>query len=154
MTGQQQATNWSEGLNLMAGPYFIGLYQPSPETEGFWKGVEQRELLLKWCPHCACAFHPKRIVCTMCGSSALEWKRASGRAKVYSFSEVHHAAVGAFAPSVPYTVGMVELEEGVYLLSRLIAESGAIGIDAPARVDFRVLEMGQLLPVFIVGKGE
>lgn len=147
--------DWSQGVPLNAGPYFIGLYQPSPETAGFWAGVEQHELRVKWCTACARAFHPKRIVCTVCGSDALDWKRVSGRGKVYSFSEIHRASSPVFQASVPFTVGVVALDEGVYLLSRLIAAPGlgsaAIRIDAPVQVDFRVLEEGKLLPVFLVG---
>ncbi len=142
---------WSEGLRLMAGPYFLGLYQPSPETQGYWEGVARSELLLKWCQACQRAFHPKRIVCTGCGSSDLQWKATSGRGKVYSFSEVHHVTDSAFIKAAPYTLGLVQLEEGVSLLSRLIAEPGPIAIDQPARVVFRVLENGRLLPVFLVG---
>ena len=33
--------DWSQGVPLMAGPYFLGLYQPSPETKDFWDGVAQ-----------------------------------------------------------------------------------------------------------------
>ena len=142
---------WAEGLRLMAGPYFLGLYQPSPETQGYWQGVTRRELLLKWCPACQCAFHPKRIVCTTCGSSDLVWKASSGRGKVYSFSEVHHVIDVAFQGAAPYTLGLVQLEEGVSLFSRLIADPGPIAIDQLARVDFQVLESGRLLPVFRVG---
>jgi uncharacterized OB-fold protein len=143
--------DWASGLALTAGPYFIGLYQPSPETVGFWDGVKQHELRLKWCPACARAFHPKRIVCTDCGSAELEWRAASGRGKVYSCSEVHHAPGPEFTASLPYWVGLVALEEGVYLFSRLIADPGAVAIDAPARVDFQVLEQGRLMPVFRIG---
>ena len=144
--------DWSQGVPLMAGPYFLGLYQPSPETKDFWDGVAQHELRLKWCANCARAHHPKRIVCTFCGNTELASKRAAGRGTVYSFSEVHRAAVAAFASATPYTVGVVKLAEGVHLFSRLIPLSGPIAIDDPVDVDFRVLEMGQLLPVFVVGK--
>ena len=144
--------DWSVGLQLTAGPYFIGLYQPSPETRGFWEGVQRGELLLKWCAHCQVAYHPKRIVCTQCGDNGLRWKKSSGRGKVFSFSEIHHVADPIFKSSLPYTVGLVRLEEGVHLMSRLIPEPGPIGIDASAFVDFRVLESGQLLPVFLIGK--
>ena len=144
--------DWSRGLPLTAGDFFLGLYQPSPEAAGFWQAVGRRELALKWCAHCTKALHPKRIVCTDCGASDLSWRNASGRGSVYSYSEVHRAANPVFAPSVPYTVGVVALEEGVYLFSRLVAEPGPIAIDAPVKVDFRVLEQGQLLPVFVVGR--
>jgi uncharacterized OB-fold protein len=141
-------TDWSRGLQLTAGDWFIGLYQPSPETVGFWDGVAQRELRLKHCAACDLHFHPKRIVCTACGSDALGWKRSSGRGQVYSFSEVHRAPSPAFAASVPYTVGLVQLDEGVHLFTRF--EGGKVAIGTPVRVDFRVLELGNLMPVFTV----
>jgi uncharacterized protein len=150
MTDAASQIDWSSGVPLMAGPYFLGLYQPSPETKDFWDGVAQRELRLKWCPHCERTHHPKRIVCTFCGNTELASKRAAGRGTVYSFSEVHRAAVAAFAVATPYTVGVVKLQEGVHLFTRLIPSGGPIAIDDPVEVDFRVLEMGQLLPVFVV----
>ena len=54
--------------------------------------------------------------------------------------------------SVPYTIGLVALDEGVYLLSRLLSELGPIAIDQLVRLDFQVLESGRLLPVFKVGR--
>ncbi len=151
-TAHEGAIDWRNGLPLTAGPFFLGLYQPSPETADFWDGVARRELRLKWCPHCARAHHPKRIVCTFCGTTELAGRRACGRGSVYSFSEVHRAAIAAFAPATPYTVGVVKLEEGVHLFTRLFPTAGAIAIDDPVTLDFRVLETGQLLPVFLVGK--
>jgi hypothetical protein len=105
-------TDWSRGLELKAGDWFIGLYQPSPETNGFWEGVTQRELRLN------------------------------------SFSEVHRAPSAAFAGSTPYVVGLVRLEEGVHLFTRF--EGGPVAIDTKVTVDFRVLELGKLMPVFRV----
>ncbi|GGJ05499.1 Zn-ribbon domain-containing OB-fold protein [Neoroseomonas lacus] len=151
MSFAPQKVDWSRGVPLRAGDWFIGLYQPSPETVGFWDAVQHGELVLKYCPACDKCFHPKRIVCTDCGSADLAWRTASGRGHVYSYSEVHRAPSGDFAGSTPYTVGIVALEEGVHLFTRLIAEPEPIAIDAPVTVDFRVLELGQLLPVFVVG---
>ncbi len=45
---------------------------------------------------------------------------------------------------------MVRLEEGVHLFTRLFPPAAALAIDAPVRVDFRVLELGNLLPVFMM----
>lgn len=143
--------NWTSGLPLYAGDLFLGLYQPSPETAGFWEAVERDELALKFCPHCNKHFYPKRIVCTDCGAADLVWRTASGRGEVYSFSELHRAPDKAFAASLPYTVGMIRLEEGVHFITRFIAGDGPIAIGAPARMEFRVLEQGQKMPVFVVG---
>ncbi len=144
--------DWSNGQKVFAGNQFLGLYQPSPETAGFWEGVKRRELLFKWCGECARAYHPRRMICPRCSSTQLVWKAASGKGKVYSYSEVHRAPNADFAKGAPYHVGLVETAEGVHFFCRICAENGArIAVDAPATLDFRVLENGYLLPVFVVG---
>jgi uncharacterized OB-fold protein len=143
--------DWSKGVPLMAGPYFVGLYQPSPETVGFWEGVSEDELRIKYCRDCDRLWHPKRIVCTHCGSSDLDWRKASGSGEVYSFSIVHRAPTPAFAGSVPYALGLVTLAEGVHLFTRFFGDLAALKIGAPVEVDFKVLELGQKMPVFKVG---
>ncbi|MCC6531129.1 MAG: OB-fold domain-containing protein [Burkholderiales bacterium] len=153
MSSSTEATvaDWSAGRHVMAGELFLGLYQPSPETAGFWEGVARGELLFKWCAACARAYHPRRIICPQCSSTQLAWRPASGEGKVYSFSEVHRAPTKAFGRGAPYTVGLIETAEGVHYFCRIVAQQGAaIAIDSPARLDFRVLETGQRLPVFVV----
>lgn len=143
--------DWSGGQKVMAGELFLGLYQPSPETTGFWQGVARQELLFKWCGDCARAYHPRRMICPQCSSTKLTWKPASGKGKVYSFSEVHRAPTPEFAKGAPYTVGLIETAEGVHFFCRIVAENGArIAIDAPAELEFKVLENGRQLPVFVV----
>ena len=150
-TFQGTVPDWSGGHPVMAGDMFLGLYQPSPETTGFWQGVERGEFLLKWCSACTRHYHPRRIICPQCASTDLGWKRASGAGKVYSFSEVHRAPTKAFAKGAPYTVGLIETAEGVHYFCRIFAESGArIAVDAPAALQFRLLENGYRLPVFVV----
>ncbi len=143
--------DWAQGIPMRAGPVSLGLYQPSPETMEYWRGIDRRELMLRHCDHCNRFFHPKRIVCSDCGASDLTWKPASGTGKVYSFSEIHRAPSEAFAAGAPYINGIVRLTEGVHLFTRFIPDPGPVKIDAPARLDFRVLESKWMLPVFLVG---
>jgi uncharacterized OB-fold protein len=143
--------DWAQGIPMRAGPVSLGLYQPSPETMEYWHGIERRELMLRQCPACQRCFHPKRIVCSDCGSSELTWVRASGHGSVYSFSEIHRPPSATFATGVPYINGLVRMEEGVHLFTRFIPEPGPVRINAPAKLDFRVLESHWLLPVFLVG---
>lgn len=153
MTGMPETQiDWSKGIPLTAGDYFMGLYQPSPETAGFWEGVANDELRIKHCRDCGRLWHPKRIVCTHCGSSDLDWKKADGRGEIYSFTEVRRAPTPAFAASVPYALGLVKLVEGGFLFTRFFGEPGTIRIGAAVTVDFKVLELGQKLPVFKVGE--
>lgn len=151
-TSNVSMTDWSSGKKVYAGDQFLGLYQPSPETVGFWEGIKRRELLFKWCGECARAYHPRRMICPRCSSTTLTWKPASGKGKVYSYSEVHRAPSPEFQKGAPYNVGLIETAEGVHFFCRICVESGArVAVDAPVRLDFRVLESGCLLPVFVVG---
>lgn len=145
-----EMADWAKGIPLSAGDWGFGIWQPSPEVAEFWNGVERRELLLKHCPHCERMLHPKRIICPACGASDLGWRPASGRGKIYSFSEIHRAPSETFQGSAPYTVGLVALEEGVHLFTRFVGNRAAVAIDRPVRVDFQKLEMGQVMPVFVV----
>ncbi len=143
--------NWTEGFRVNVGPYTLGLAESSPETEGYWDGVEQDELRLKRCADCGQFLHPRRIVCSACMSLELGWQRVTGEGEVYTFSQVFRAPRPELVRSAPYYVGIVRLKEGVHLFSRLLPEDGGdVVIGAPVTVDFRVLEGGQKLPVFRV----
>jgi len=143
-----EMTDWAKGLPLKAGDNFLGLYQPSPETAGFWEGVNRHELLIKTCRNCGALHHPRRILCSACGESGMDWTRASGRGKVYAFSEIHRTT-GVFSPATPYIVGIVALEEGVHIFTRFVAKDNAnVKIGSDVQVEFKVLEQGALLPCF------
>lgn len=144
-----QVSDWSTGHDISTAGWSLGLYQPSPETKGYWDGVAKGKLLLKWDPQTREYFHPRRIANPGTGSFDLEWKPASGRGSVYSFSTIHRAPTPKLQKSTPYTVGLVELEEGVIMFTRFFSEK-EIRIGAQATVEFRRLEAGVLLPVFIL----
>lgn len=147
----RQRPNWAEGFPVQMGPRILGRTETSPETTGYWEGVDQDELRLKHCRDCGRFLHPRRIACSNCASLDLEWQRVSGQGRVYTFSQVFRAPVPEMTASVPYYVGMVELDEGVVLFTRLIPESDAqVRIGAPVDVHFRYLEVGGKLPVFVV----
>lgn len=143
--------DWADGFPLTAGPRTLGVSEAAPETREYWLGIEHDEVRLKWCAACASHLHPRRIVCPHCGSDDLGWRRANGRGMVYTFSEIMRAPAKDMAASVPYAVGIVLLDEGVHLFTRFFTGDGAsLRIDAPAMLEFRVLERGEKLPVWVV----
>lgn len=143
--------DWSNGFPVQVGGYVLGLSEASPETAGYWEGVARDELRVKQCGQCGTFLHPRRIVCSGCGSSALAWKKSPGRGTIYTYSCVHRAPRPEFKDSLPYFVGIIELEEAVYLFSRVFAKAhAAVQIGAPVQVEFRRLETGEKLPVFAV----
>lgn len=143
--------NWAEGFSLMSGPFQIGHAEPSPETAGYWEGIRAGELRIKRCTGCGLHHHPRRIFCTACNGDAFDWVRCSGAGTVYTFSTVHRAPTRDFDAELPYTVGVVELAEGVFLFSRIIPpDGGEVAIGAKVALVFRDIGPHGRLPAFVM----
>ena len=96
------------------------LPQPDAESREFWEDVKARRLMLQRCRACGrFRFYP-RAVCPHCLSGDFERVTASGKGSLYSFTVCHRPAAEAFAANVPYVVALVDLDEGVRLMSNLI----------------------------------
>ncbi|MBI4242039.1 MAG: Zn-ribbon domain-containing OB-fold protein [Candidatus Rokubacteria bacterium] len=90
------------------------------ESREFWAGVKARQLKLQRCLGCRrFRFYP-RAVCPHCLSGQAEWLAASGKGTVYSFTVCHRPAGEAFAAEVPYIVALIDLAEGVRVMSNLV----------------------------------
>jgi uncharacterized OB-fold protein len=87
------------------------------DEDFFWKGVSEDKLLLASCANCAYLQHPPSPMCPQCGS--VEWKviEASGRGTVLSWIVSRHPSESDDRPRV---VALIELEEGVRLVSNLV----------------------------------
>ena len=93
---------------------------PNPDSFEYWAGAKRRELLIQHCRSCGkFQFYP-RVFCMSCLSEDIEWSRSSGHGSVYSFSVIHRAPGKAFVRDLPYTVAMVELEEGVRMMTNIV----------------------------------
>ena len=144
--------DWTKGTPLAAGTLSWGLVQTTPETAVYWEKIkDEGRIYLKRCIDCSAYNHPRRLVCTGCYGMHLEWAPASGRGTVYSFSTVHHAPSEDAEKELPYTLGIVNLEEGVPFFGKIEdAGAGEVAIDAPVGAVVRQV-FGQMLPVFLVG---
>lgn len=131
---------------------------PAPTTESapFWAGCNDEKLLLQRCTACSHVFYYARRLCPQCGATDLAWEPATGRGTIYSFSEIHVPFQGPeWAGQVPYTVVLVDLEEGPRMLSRWLAP----GADSPPKVGDTVRAVfpsvdGQKLPFFTADHGD
>lgn len=95
---------------------------PSPdEVSGtYWQGSRQGKLLLQKCRKCGTYQTFPRVLCYKCLSDDLGWVQSSGQGTVYSFSTIYRAPAPEFAGDVPYTVALVELEEGIRMMSNIV----------------------------------
>ncbi|MBX6378726.1 MAG: Zn-ribbon domain-containing OB-fold protein [Clostridia bacterium] len=91
-----------------------------PETEPFWQGTRQGRLLFQECRACGQRQFYPRGFCTACGRDDLAWVESRGRGTVASFTVVHQAFDPSFSADVPYTVALVDLDEGVRMMSNIV----------------------------------
>lgn len=121
----------------------------TPEMAPFWDAAHRHELVAQRCVDCGAFRFPAREVCSRCLSRRVEWRRVSGRGRVFSVAIMHQANHPWFAARAPYAVVVVELEEGVRMLSSLVGrEPGAIEIGMPVEVTFEDVSPEISLPVF------
>jgi uncharacterized OB-fold protein len=82
------------------------------------KSLKRGKLLGLKCNDCGTYTCPPKMACQGCGSTNLEVVELKGKGKVVTFTVSYVPAEGRDA-EVPYTVVMVELEEGPWLLGNL-----------------------------------
>ncbi len=83
----------------------------------FWTHLATGTLHLATCDDCGKAHHPPGPVCPHCRSFNIGWHPASGKATLNSFAVAQHAVHPLLADQVPYTITLVDLAEGVRLVS-------------------------------------
>jgi uncharacterized OB-fold protein len=119
------------------------------ESRGYWEALARHELYLQRCRACGTfRFYP-RALCPSCLSDATEWVRASGRGTVYSFTVTYQNQAPGFREEVPYVLAIVELAEGVRLMTNVVGSSpDAVRIGMPVEVVFEDVTPEITLPKF------
>ncbi|MCH7579409.1 MAG: Zn-ribbon domain-containing OB-fold protein [Chloroflexi bacterium] len=120
--------------------------QPDRDTAKFWEAQNEHRLVFQKCSQCGSIRYLVGPLCPECHSFEHEWAESSGRGTIYSFTTVRHQTHPAFVP--PYTVLLVEMEEGPRLVAQLRAPEGTeVVIGAAVHVEWEDHEK-QSLPVF------
>ena len=123
--------------------------RPTPETQPYWDGARAGELRIQRCTACGDHYFYPRPLCPRCGSEAVEWVTASGRATLHSYVINHRPAPG-FEDEAPYAIAIVQLEEGPRLMTNLVgvqATPEQLVLDMALEVAFQDRE-GTCIPVF------
>ena len=116
--------------------------EPTAGTEAYWEGARNGKLLLRHCTSCDRVHHYPRGLCPHCFSDKLDWKQASGKGKIYTFSVMRRAPE-------PYVIAYVTLDEGVSMMTNIVdCDFDKVRIDQPVKVVFKASENGQPVPVF------
>lgn len=117
----------------------------------FWEGCEQGELRLQTCASCSTRRFPEAPVCPRCLASEYSWEPASGRGVLWSWITIHQSYFPAYADELPYRVAFIRLEEGPYMISKILDEDADLRCDQPVRVTFFDLG-GRVVPAFEVAE--
>ena len=123
------------------------LPRPTRLSKPFWDACREERLLVQRCQDCQTYVFIPQPCCGNCLSENLEWVESSGRGTLYSFTTVHRPQQPSF--EVPYTVVVVELEEGYHMLSNLVGvEPEDVAIGTPLEVVFEKRSDEITLPLF------
>ena len=121
----------------------------TPDSEPFWNALRERKLVLPYCSDCGVPHLPPGPVCPACFSDRLEWRPASGRGRISTWTVVHKAWFPAFAADVPYNVVQVELDEGPRLTASVVGlPNDRLAVGLAVAIDFDEVRDGITLPRF------
>jgi uncharacterized OB-fold protein len=126
----------------MTAPVFI---------DAFWSAVDEGVLQFQVCDECGFTRWPPSGVCPECLSREWSWRPSRGEGSVWSYVVYHRAYDAEFGPWLPYNVALIELDEGVRLLSRIVDVDypGGISVGCRVRVTFRPLGGTRAVAVFV-----
>jgi uncharacterized OB-fold protein len=90
-----------------------------------------------------------RTACTTCMAEALRWTEVSGAGRVYAVSVHYRPGVAEMKERVPYAVALVELDEGMRLLTNIVGcDPESVTVGQRVTVTWEALSDGRHLPVF------
>lgn len=114
----------------------------TPETQEFWDGTQQGELRIQSCAACRRSYFYPRPFCRYCSSENVIWQSASGRATLASFI-INHRPLPVFDSKAPQIIALVDLEEGVRMLTNIV----------DVEPDIEMIKLGMPLLVRFIDRG-
>jgi uncharacterized protein len=114
--------------------------------EQFYKFLSQSKLMAGKCNKCGKIHLPPRPLCDNCYSQDFAWVEVSGKGKLLTYTIIH-VAPPQFQALVPYTVGIIQLEDGLKLPGMVsgVAE-GQLKVGLELAIDFKACSAGQAWP--------
>ena len=116
-------------------------FVPFSKVQQFALDLKDGRLMGSRCKACGLTSFPPRADCPACMSGEFDLQEISGRGTVYTYTRID-AAPSGFEDVAPYTIAVVDLEEGGRLLGWL-GESIApdeVAIGMPVQVVPRLFE--------------
>ena len=112
------------------------------ESKAFFDAARQGRLLIPVCATCTRAHWYPRAICPFCASDKVDWREASGKGTIYTFSIMRRV-------KEPYVIAHVTLAEGPTMLTNIVAcDADDVRIGQTVTVVFRDSDDGPPVPMF------
>lgn len=99
---------------------YTKMLPPAVDRHGeFYAFCKKYELRFQRCSNCQAWRHMPRESCAECSSFDWTWEPSSGKGTLFSWTVIHRALHPGWADDLPYASVVIEMEEGVRLVSRL-----------------------------------
>lgn len=119
------------------------------DNREFWEGVKQHRLVFQKCRDCGLLVHRPRPMCPRCLSTEKEWVTSEGKGTIYSWVNFVYANAAYPGIKVPYTVVVVQMLEGVRMISNMYdVKPEDVYIGMPVEVVFEQVADDLTLPKF------
>jgi len=105
-------------------------------VSSFYGFISEKRLMAAKCNECGTVLLPPKPMCTHCLSTNLKWIELDGAGKLISYTVIH-VAPQQFQSLAPYTVGIVELKNGLRLLGMICGvDPEKIRVGMNLKIDF------------------
>jgi uncharacterized OB-fold protein len=112
------------------------------EGKAFWDAARQGRFLIPVCTACNRAHWYPRAICPFCAGEKVEWREASGKGTIYTFSVMRRV-------KEPYVIAHVTLAEGPTMLTNIVdCDADKVRIGQPVTIVFQETENGPPAPMF------
>jgi uncharacterized protein len=122
---------------------------PTKVSKPYWDGCREGQLRIQRCSACGTHLFYPVYMCHECTSQKLDWVNASGHGTVHSYTVIYRAPYAQLGESGPYTVALIQLEEGPIMMSNIVdVAPETVRVGDKVRVEFQRASDEISLPVF------
>lgn len=108
----------------------------TPETEAFWTGGKEGQLLIQRCTTCGHYQHPPGPLCPVCRTETMEPSAVSGRGTVKTFTVNHQQWFPGMTEQFVFAVVELPEQPELYVFTNILTPPDAVRIGRPVEVCF------------------
>lgn len=124
--------------------------QIDPASARYWASLKNHRLELPRCVACARFHWPAHDRCPHCLAERLEWVPVAGTGSIYSYAVFHQLYHASFEDALPYNVAIIELDEGLRLISSVRSPKELVHIGKRVRIEYEDVDESLALHRFVL----